>query len=370
MTPQSDVALAPFCTMNVGGPARWFVDAHTESDVIAALDWAHRHGTAVHVLGGGSNVVVSDAGYDGLVVRVSIPGIESAEVGGSRVYTVGAGEPWEPFVAHTVMHDSAGLECLSGIPGLVGGTPVQNVGAYGQDVSGTITRVHTIDSTTARPLGFSAAECGFGYRTSRFKHADAGRYIVTRVEFALTPEGLPTIVYRDLIAFFENAGTLAPTLQQVRAATLEIRRRKGMVIEPGNPANRSCGSFFVNPVVLRTQLEQVRAAAGAVSVPHFGVDDQSVKIPGAWLIERAGFPKGFRRASVGISPFQAQAIVNLGGAHASDVLGLACEVKRAVWRTFGVSMVPEPVLVGFARSPDLDFLERHLRVGDDQGEGR
>jgi len=369
MTPQSDVALAPFCTMNVGGPARWFADAHAESDVVAALDWAHRHGIAVHVLGGGSNIVVSDAGYDALVLRVSILGMESADVGGSRVYTVGAGEPWEPFVAHTVGEDCAGLECLSGIPGLVGGTPIQNVGAYGQDVSGTIQRVHAIDRATALPLSFSAAECGFGYRTSRFRQADVGRYVVTRVDFALTPHGPATIVYGDVVTLFESA-TGMPTLQQVRAATLEIRRRKGMVIEAGSPANRSCGSFFVNPVVSRAQLDQVQAAAGASTVPHFEVDDRSVKIPGAWLIERAGFPKGLRRGPVGISPLQAQAIVNLGGAQASDVVALACEVKRAVWRRFGVSMVPEPIFVGFARSPDLEFLVRHLRVGDDQGEGR
>ncbi len=364
MTPQTDVALAPFCTMAVGGPARWFVDARTESDVIQSLRWASSRGVAVHVLGGGSNVVIADAGFDGLVVRVSIRAVESALVDGRHTYLAGAGEPWDGFVAQAVADDAAGVECLSGIPGFLGGTPVQNVGAYGQDVSSTITRVQAIDRAMAKPVGFSASECGFGYRTSRFKHADADRYVVTRVEFSLTPHGPPTIVYGDVVAFFENAGTKPPTLQQVRAAVLEIRRRKGMVVEEDNPVNRSCGSFFVNPVVSRARLDCVQTTVGAEKVPHFAVDAQLVKIPAAWLIERAGFPKGTRRGEVGISPFQAQAIVNLGGARASEVLTLASQVKRAVWRTFGISIVPEPVFVGFAGSPELQFLRSDIEVDE------
>ncbi|HUE85652.1 MAG TPA: UDP-N-acetylmuramate dehydrogenase [Vicinamibacterales bacterium] len=368
MTPQSDVALAPFCTMNVGGPARWFVEARTESDLVGALEWAAQRGAAVHVLGGGSNIVVSDAGFDGLVIRVHLLGVESAAVAAHRLYIAGAGEPWEPFVAQIVSDDCAGIECLSGIPGLVGGTPIQNVGAYGQEVSSTITRVHAIDRTTGMPRSFSTAQCGFGYRTSRFRHADAERYVVTRVEFVLTPYGPPTTTYADVVAFLERAGMLAPTLQHLRTAILEIRRRKGMVIEDGNPANRSCGSFFVNPVVSRDELDRVQATAGTASVPHFAVDAQSAKIPAAWLIERSGFARGVRRGTVGISPFQAQAVVNLGGASASDVLALACDVKRAVWRTFRISLVPEPVFVGFGGAADLRFLLTHLRTEDDLGE--
>jgi len=368
VTPRADVALAPFCTMAVGGPARWFADARAESDVVQALQWASARGVEVHVLGGGSNVVVSDTGFDGLVVRVSIPGIESGLVDGRRAYHAGAGEAWDDLVTLAVDDDAAGVECLSGIPGLVGGTPVQNVGAYGQDVSGTIVRVHAIDRTTMTPISFSTAECGFGYRTSRFKHGDDGRFVVTRVEFSLTPQGPPTIVYGDVVAFLASAGMEAPTLRQLRDAVLEIRRRKGMVIEEGNPVNRSCGSFFVNPVVSRAQLARVESTAGSEHVPHFVVDVQSVKIPAAWLIERAGFPKGTNRGPVAISPFQAQAIVNLGAARAADVIALAAEVKRAVWRTFGISIVPEPVFVGFAGSPELEFLRGD--VGSMKDEGR
>jgi UDP-N-acetylmuramate dehydrogenase len=316
---------------------------------------------AVHVLGGGSNVVVSDAGFDGLVVKVSIRGTEAGLVERRRVYHAGAGEAWDDLVTQAVDDDAAGVECLAGIPGLVGGTPIQNVGAYGQDVSETIVRVHAIDRTTARPISFSTGECGFGYRTSRFKSADAGRFVVTRVEFSLTPHGTPTIVYADVIAFLASTATVAPTLRQVHAAVLEIRRRKGMVIEEGNPVNRSCGSFFVNPVVSRAQLARVESIVGSGPVPHFVVGPQLVKIPAAWLIERAGFPKGTARGPVAISPFQAQAIVNLGAARAADVLALATEVKRAVWRTFGISIVPEPVFVGFADSPALEFLREDVK---------
>lgn len=364
MTPQTDVALAPLCTMAVGGPARWFVDADSESDIADALRWASARGIAVHILGGGSNVVIADAGIDGLVIRISLRGVDITPAGRKVVYCAGAGEPWDPLVARSVEDDAAGLECLSGIPGLVGGTPVQNVGAYGQDVSGAITRVDAIDRVTASPVTFSPAECGFGYRTSRFKHADAGRHVVTRVEFSLTAHGPPTLAYGDVVALFEGAGTPAPSLAQVREGILAIRRRKGMVIEEGNPASRSCGSFFVNPVVSRADLERTQSAAGTEAVPHFVVGAGAVKIPAAWLIERAGFPRGTRRGAVGVSPFQAQAIVNLGGARAADVLDLATAIKRAVWRTFGIAIVPEPVFAGFAGSPDLHVLTTHLRVGE------
>jgi UDP-N-acetylmuramate dehydrogenase len=314
----------------------------------------------VHVLGGGSNVVISDDGIDGLVVHVAIKGVDQCVADGRMLYACGAGEPWDPFVKVTVQEDNAGLECLSGIPGFVGGTPVQNVGAYGQDVSGTITRVRVVSRATGAGQWLSKQECGFGYRTSRFKREDLDRFIVSAVEFGLQPHGTPTVEYADVIAYFDKAGRPSPTLQEVREAVLSIRRRKGMVIEPGNEANRSCGSFFVNPVVNRTNLERA-AALTSTAVPHYVVDEQSVKIPAAWLIERAGFPKGTRRDTVAVSPFQAQAIINLGRASAADVVALAADIKRAVWTMFGISIVPEPVFLGFASSSDLRFLLTHQR---------
>jgi UDP-N-acetylmuramate dehydrogenase len=355
MTIQSDVSLAEWCTLGVGGPARWFCRAETEQAALDALTWAASSDVPVHVLGGGSNVVFADDGFDGLVLKVEIGGIDSADAGGTRLFRVGAGEQWDPFVALSVESGCAGLECLSGIPGLTGGTPVQNVGAYGQDVSATITRVAVIDRAARATRWLSAEECAFGYRSSRFKRADVNRYIVSRVEFALAAGGAPTLAYADVVVHFERAGIALPSLAQVREAVLEIRRRKGMVIEPGNPANRSVGSFFVNPVVSRELFERTARAANA-EVPHYPLADGAVKIPAAWLIERAGFAKGTTRGSVGISPFQAQAIVNYGNARAGDILTLATDIKRAVWETFDIAIVPEPVFVGFQPSRELQLL--------------
>ena len=347
--------------MGVGGPARWYVRAQSESDVCRALEWAHAHTVSVHVLGGGSNVVVSDDGFDGLVIHLQMLGIQFVERDGRAVYRVGAGEPWDPFVEQVVASNCSGIECLSGIPGCVGGTPVQNVGAYGQDVSGTITRVHAIERRTRSPRVFSNAECGFGYRTSRFKHADAEQFIVTAVEFSLGNGAPPTVQYADVVAYFEAARVTQPTVADVRNAVLAIRRRKGMVVEAGNVASQSCGSFFVNPVVSNADFQRLQLQSAPATVPHYVADAASVKVPAAWLIERAGFPKGTTRGTVGISPYQAQAIINRGGARAADVMAMAIEVKRAVWDMFAISIVPEPVFVGFAHSPELRFLLTHQR---------
>jgi UDP-N-acetylmuramate dehydrogenase len=353
MTPQSDVPLAAWCTLGIGGPARWFVEAAGEEEIRAALEWAHLRGVAVYVLGGGSNVVVADEGFDGLVIKVDIRGVSRRESDGRVNYAVGAGEQWDPFVATTVSADCAGLECLSGIPGLVGGTPIQNVGAYGQDVSAAITRVHLIDRRTREISILRTEQCGFGYRTSRFKHNH--EFIVTRVEYGLVAHGAPTVAYADVISYFENEG-VTPSLTAVRDAVLCIRRRKGMVIEEGNPANHSVGSFFVNPVVTRAHFDRIAATVSEPSrIPHYAVGD-AVKVPAAWLIEQAGFARGSRRGAIGVSPFQAQAIVNYGGGRAADVIALASDIKRAVWDGFGVAIVPEPVFVGFGPGDQLRWL--------------
>ena len=353
---QSDVALADWCTLGVGGPARWFCHANHEHDIVEALAWARTRNVAVHVLGGGSNVVVADEGFDGLVIHVDIRGVDRVARDGRQIFSAGAGEPWDAFVATTVEQECAGLECLSGIPGLVGGTPVQNVGAYGQDVSGSISCVHVIDRETHNALRLTADECGFGYRTSRFKHHE--RFIVSRVHFALAPNGGPTLAYADVTAFFEHAGNPSPSLAEMRDAILRIRRRKGMVIEEGNPAKRSVGSFFVNAIITREHFDRLADGnkTDGTQIPHYPIGADGVKVPAAWLIERSGFPKGFTRGAIGVSPFQAQAIVNHGGARALDVLTLATDIKRAVWQAFDIAIVPEPVFVGFATSPDVEWL--------------
>lgn len=358
MTLRSDVALAPLTTMEVGGPARWFVEAATTSDVCAALRWAAERGVPVVVLGGGSNVVIADRGIEGLVLRVTVGGLDTETAGRCIAWRAGAGEVWDRVVAATVAAGCAGLECLSGIPGLTGGTPIQNVGAYGQEVASVIDSVEVVDRRTLDLVSLAGEECGFGYRTSRFKRGDAERFVVTAVTFVLPQDGVPTVVYADLVEALAREGVERPTLQQVREATLQVRRRKGMVIEEGNPAKRSCGSFFLNPIMTRADFTRIVSVCAPAEVPSYPAGADRVKVPAAWLIERAGFPKGFRRGAVGISPLQAQAIVNLGGACADEVVQLALDVKRAVWRTFGVALVPEPQLLGFARSPEIDWLQR------------
>jgi UDP-N-acetylmuramate dehydrogenase len=354
MTPACDVPLAEHCTLMVGGPARYFWRADSESSLIDALTWARTRDVGVHILGGGSNVVFADEGFDGLVIQVNIRGVAFTPGGGGVTHlAAGAGEPWDPIVAASVDRGLAGLECLSGIPGLVGGTPVQNVGAYGQDVSGTIARVTVVDRQSLECLSLPNGACGFGYRTSRFKREDQQRFVVTGVEFALVP-GAPTMTYADVAAHFETSGERSPALADVRQAVLGIRRQKGMVIEPTEPANRSVGSFFVNPIVSRPQFE--RLARVHPQMPHYRAGADAVKIPAAWLVEHAGFPKGTRRGPVGVSSRQAQAILNLGGATALDVVQLAAEIKRGVRNAFGIAIVPEPVFVGFGASIALNEL--------------
>ena len=349
MNVKTDVALKDWCTLNVGGPARYFREAQSESDAIEALRWAAERETPVLVLGGGSNVVIADEGFPGLVLKIAIAGTSAMDLGASVRFAVGSGEEWDPFVAKTVAENCAGVECLSGIPGLVGGTPVQNVGAYGQDVSATISSVRAIDRAAERVVTFTNEECGFGYRTSRFKHADAGRFIVTGVEFVLARGGRPAVTYADVIKYFEGTPE-PPTLQAVREAILEIRSRKGMVIKAGNPANRSCGSFFVNPVISRSHFARIGDA------PNYPAGEDRVKVPAAWLIEQSGFKKGYIAGAVGISPFQAQGLINRGGATAADVVALAVDIKRAVWDRFEIAIVPEPVFVGFTDNSIVRWL--------------
>lgn len=353
MTIVPNVTLADWSTLGVGGPARWFCHAVDEAGVVDALRWAGQRSLPVQILGGGSNVVYADTGFDGLVVRIAIEGITARPEADHMVVSAGAGEAWDPMVAKVVRMGLAGLECLSGIPGQVGGTPIQNVGAYGQDVSATIVTVRAIDRQSLDPIVLSNAACGFGYRTSRFKRGDRDRFVVTAVDFALAP-GLPTLSYSDVHEHFARAGVDAPSLQAVRDAVLAIRRRKGMVIEPENRARRSVGSFFVNPVISQARFDEL--AILHEGMPHYRVDEHTVKVPAAWLIEQAGYGRGTQHGAVGVSPLQAQALVNLGGASADDVVALAASIKTAVWRRFRIAIVPEPVFVGFGGSADLGWL--------------
>jgi UDP-N-acetylmuramate dehydrogenase len=355
IAPLVDVALAPLTTLGVGGPARWFVRATTVEQCAAAVKWSGDGHVPLFVLGGGSNLVVADGGFDGLVLQVALAGLDFRAQPDATTLRVGAGEPWDDVVGAAVTRGLAGLECLSGIPGTTGGTPIQNVGAYGQDVSRSITAVTVLDRTTGTVTVLAGADCGFGYRTSRFKGADAGRFIVCDVTFMLTT-GAPTLAYPDVLTELERRAIAAPTVAEVRDAVLSIRRRKGMVIDAADPDTRSVGSFFMNPVVDGDHRARLMAQ-GDGRLPAYDLPGGQLKIPAAWLIEQSGFARGYYAGGAGISTKHPLALVNRGGATARDVLALAVRIKRQVADRFGIWLRPEPAFVGFGDDPDVAFLQ-------------
>jgi len=346
---QENIPLAPLTTFHVGGPARYFVEAHSEHDVMEAVAHAAASKLPLFVLGGGSNLVVSDQGWPGLVLKVSLAGVEFEGDRQRMLFHAGAGESWDDFVALTVSKNCGGLECLSGIPGTVGGTPVQNVGAYGQEVSETITQVHALEIATGKKLEFSNSECGFAYRTSMFNSTHRDKYIVLDVAYRLHRNGNPKIAYADLKNFF--AANSSPTLQQVRDAVRSIRQSKAMLIVSGDEDCRSAGSFFKNPIVSEaeaTRLETVaQKFAPAALLPRYPAANGHVKLAAAWLVEQAGFQKGYGLGPVGISRKHTLAIVNRGGATAKDIVALKDEIQKKVFDTWGITLQPEPVFVGF-----------------------
>ncbi|MBK5305587.1 MAG: UDP-N-acetylmuramate dehydrogenase [Frankiaceae bacterium] len=339
METRTDVALSAYTTLGLGGPAALMVTAYDEAEIVDALRSAI---APVLVLGGGSNLVVADDGVPGTVVRIASQGRSATADGDDVLLEVAAGEDWDALVAQCVADGLAGVECLAGIPGLVGATPVQNVGAYGQDVSQSVAavRVYDRDADTVRTM----TDCGFSYRTSLFK-AQAPRWVVLSVTYRLARSAMSRpLRYAELArALGLETGGVAP-LPDVRDAVLSLRRSKGMVLDPADPDTRSAGSFFTNPLLDPDQLTALRARD--VDPPSYPEADGRVKVPAAWLIENAGFAKGYGAGPVGISTKHALALVNRGGARTEDLLVVARAIRDGVRDTFGVELVPEPVLVG------------------------
>ena len=334
--------LADLTTLRLGGPAREVVDATTESALVEAVRTADDAGTAVLLVAGGSNLVVADAGFDGTVVRVATSGVEvEQDLCGGAMVTVAAGEPWDPFVAQAVSRGWVGVEALSGIPGSVGATPVQNVGAYGQEVSQTIASVRCWDRLEQAQRTFAAADCGFGYRTSRFKQ-DPHRYVVLAVTFQLRLGDLSApVAYAELARRLGVEVGERAALSDVRSAVLGLRRGKGMVLDAADHDTWSAGSFFTNPFL----------DDGAVlppDAPRWEQPDGTVKTSAAWLIEHAGFAKGYGNERVSLSTKHTLALTNRGNARTDDLLALASEVQHGVLSRFGVWLVNEPMLVGCA----------------------
>ncbi len=348
MTPLENVRLAEHCTLGVGGPARFFVEAGDEAAVLEALDWARARHLPLRVLGGGSNLVVADEGIDGLVVKIALRGVDTREAHGAVELTAAAGEPWDALVRLSVERGWAGFECLSGIPGLVGATPMQNVGAYGQEVSETVILVRALDTSSGRIMAFENRECAFSYRDSLFRSDEPGRYVILSVGYRLRPRGPATVRYADVEKDLTVRGIKKPSLADVRASVIAIRRSKSMVLDPQDANGRSCGSFFTNPIIPAADLAAVESRAGDRKMPRWPLTDGRVKLSAAWLIERAGYTRGRSDGPVGLSTNHALAIVAHDGARARDVVAFARRVQTVVAERFGVRLTPEPVFWGVA----------------------
>ena len=346
---QERVPLAPLTTLGIGGPARWFARVtHVDDLFVAASGW---EGESLFVLGGGSNLVIADEGFGGLVLQIAIGGVNVSADGEDVLLSAGAGEPWDAVVASAVKQDLAGIECLSGIPGTVGGTPIQNVGAYGQEVATVIEWVAAFDRVKRAAMRLSRYDCGFAYRMSRFKREDAARFVIAEVAFRLKRGAPAPVTYPDVVDYLAKQNIQCPTVQSVRDAVLRIRRGKGMVLDAEDSDTRSVGSFFMNPIVDRTTFERIAPA------PHYLMDNDGVKIPAAWLIQQSGFTRGHVDGAVGLSTKHPLAIINRGGATARDILRLAHRIKLAVRERFDINLRPEPVFVGFsADDDDVAFL--------------
>lgn len=347
-----NVPLAHLTTLGIGGPARFFAECASSETVAAGVEWARDKGVPLFVLGGGSNIVVADSGFSGLILRIGIRGIEFSMEGDNVIITAGAGEEWDPLVAYCSGRNFAGFECLSGIPGRVGATPIQNVGAYGQETSETLVGVEALDLQTGKIADIRAEECEFGYRLSRFKTRDRNRFIITRVTYRLVANGKPAVRYAELQRYLAENGALDPSLAQVREAVLAIRRRKAMVIDPDDADSRSVGSFFINPVVTVEELQQIKdcasnRTANRQEIPSFPSSDGRIKLSAAWMIERAGFHRGYVHGNVGTSTKHALAIINRGGGAAREIVELKEQIQSRVLDMFGVVLTPEPVFVGF-----------------------
>ena len=347
---ERDVPLAPLTTLELGGAAERFVVVRSERELSAAVELAAENGWPLTILGGGSNVIVADGGVPGLVVRIELRGVTWSRTREELLVDVAAGEPWDGFVAAAVSQGRAGLECLSGIPGSVGGTPVQNVGAYGVEVAERIESVRIFDVPNRRFAEIPAADCGFGYRASRFRgNRDA---IVTSVRFVLPATATAEARYPELVR--ELGGNAAPP-HEVREAVLRLRRSKSMVIDPEDENHRSVGSFFVNPVVSPEVADGAATAAAERlpdrTLPRFPAADGKVKLSAAFLIEAAGFRKGERRGAVGISSRHSLALVHHGGGTAAGLVAFARQIRDTVTERLGVNLRPEPVFLGFGEPP-------------------
>jgi UDP-N-acetylmuramate dehydrogenase len=345
---REQVPLAPYTTFRIGGPARFFCDIHTETELLEAVHFARNRNLAIFVLGGGSNLLLSDSGFNGLVLHIAIDAPAHADSTDNFVdYTIAAGTDWDSFVHQICEQGISGVECLAGIPGTIGGTPVQNVGAYGQEVANTITQVRVLDLETLTFTTLTHDQCGFSYRRSIFNTTHRNRYIVTQVTFRFDRAAAPNLTYPDLQRHFANqAQPLTPI--DIYHAVREIRHGKGMLIVEGEPDCRSAGSFFKNPIVPESALAPIAAALNipVEKVPHWPAGTGNIKLPAAWLLEQAGFQKGFTLGAAGISSRHTLALINRGSATSADIAALRDTIQHEIHRRFHIQLEQEPVQPG------------------------
>jgi len=356
LTIQENVSLAQFTTLGVGGAARWFVEAIDDHKMLPAIRFARANNLPIFILGGGSNLLVSDEGFPGLVIHIKGAGIRShVESNGTAQIHVRAGTDWAFLVQFAASNNWAGIECLAGIPGSVGGTPVQNVGAYGQEVSRSILGVRALDLEAEEVVYLPASDCGFSYRRSIFNTIHKGRYAILTVLYSLTIDGPPHLEYRDVKQYFAERAVARPTLAETVEAVRAIRARKGMLLAEDDPDSRSAGSFFKNPVIPAASIPRLAAIAGCGvdEVPQFppgagfNPADKMVKLSAAWLIELAGFRKGFVMGRAGLSSKHVLAIINRGGATAAEIVALRDAVVEGVESKTSIRLEQEPVMLGF-----------------------
>ena len=348
---QENVSLASFTTLGIGGPARFFVEIGNEDDLIEAVAFARVNHLPLFSLGGGSNLLASDTGFPGLVLHLTLTAPIQQITGPHHVdLHVPAGVDWDTLVLHACTLNLSGMECLAGIPGLTGGAPIQNIGAYGQEVAETIKTVRALDLQTGIFTELANDACRFTYRSSIFNSTARGRFIVTAVTFRLSPDAQPKLTYADLTRHFAGR---QPTPLEVYHAVREIRRGKGMLLTPGDPDSRSAGSFFKNPVVPVQQFDDLSRTLNLdpTQIPHWLASGSSagahVKLAAAWLLDQAGFHKGFTLGEAGISSRHTLALINRGHATYGDLTALRDRVRSEVEARFGITLEQEPVELGF-----------------------
>ena len=361
---RDDAEIAPHTTLHLGGKAAALVDVESPEGLIQAMTHAHDRSLPVMMLGGGSNIVVSDSGVSAAVIRLHGGTIDAEPVGSTQwKVRADAGLPWSNLVDWSVRASLQGLECLAGIPGRVGAAPIQNIGAYGQELADVLQSVDAIELSTGERVQFTAEECRFGYRTSRFKSDWRGRFAITRIELLLEKDGQPCLKYHQLADALDTHQR--PSLSVVAETVTAIRRQKSMVYDPTDPNHRSAGSFFTNPIVQNELLADIQRRVRS-KVPHWPVESNRVKLSAAWLIDNAGMKRGYGAGPVGLSTNHTLALVNRGHATTTDLITFAAHVRARVFDHWGVTLHPEPMPIGFQADWGT-LLDAHAKTNKSTG---